>query len=274
MNLSRDRRHSCWDSNRVCPNVDKCKALALQEPACACGRLVCGCVTRLPVQLRIRPLTWARKLTPFLRSTGYMVRHLSSQVDPVCQLSWLQAPPHELSSWPRFSDQLGTWPLVWAIKLTPSVRSAVRKALERTNWTLHGEWENPVQCFGMLTERGWGWGCCWGWNSRSRPMRRQGTPLLCPLHQSPVDSVRRWVAVHPVSSVRVGDALLAMTKVSPGTTAFSFTGDTIRILLHKLIYVTCSFLICAVVYNMLYPRATADFHVPWMKWTHEGVFLQ
>jgi hypothetical protein len=28
MNLSRDRRHSCWESNRVCPDVYKSKALA------------------------------------------------------------------------------------------------------------------------------------------------------------------------------------------------------------------------------------------------------
>jgi hypothetical protein len=66
---------------------------------------------RLSAQLGAGPLNWALKLTPSLISAGCRAPHLSSQVDPVSQLSWMQGASPELSSWPRLSAQLDTDPL-------------------------------------------------------------------------------------------------------------------------------------------------------------------
>jgi hypothetical protein len=73
-------------------------------------------------------LTWGFKLTPLLRSAGYRAPNMRSQVGPISQISWIQGPSPEVSSWPYFSDRLDTEPLTWGLKLTHFLRSAGYRA--------------------------------------------------------------------------------------------------------------------------------------------------
>jgi hypothetical protein len=46
-------------------------------------------------------------------------------------------------------------------------------------------------------------------------------------------------------------------------------------LLHRLKYFTCTFMICIVVYNILYPKrnCSTDLCVPCIKWMQWGMLL-
>jgi hypothetical protein len=188
--LSRDRRQSCWDSNRECPEY-KSRVMTLHEPAYVYENLICDCVTLLPAQLGTGLLTWTLKLTPSLSSAGCRapspelpswpqlswLQSISPELSswPVSLLSWLQGSSPELSSWPRLSPQLGTEPL--SVQVDPCM------ANEKIPFSVS-------ECRRLRGEPAAG-----GWGSRSRPIGRPGALLLNALHQSWVDRVRQSVAV-------------------------------------------------------------------------------
>jgi hypothetical protein len=128
---------------------------------------------RLSAQLDAGSLIWALKLTPSLISAGCRAPHLSSQVDPVSHLNWVQGPSPGLSSWPRYTAQLRAGPR--SVQVDPD------EANEKIPFSVS-------ECCGWE-----GGPAAGGWGSRSRPMRSQGTPLLNALHQSPVDRVQQSV---------------------------------------------------------------------------------